>query len=54
MFVMFRVWSLLEISSNRSKLFFLKETFNLGGISCGVNKGLSISEVLLVGFIGSA
>ena len=49
-FVISKVWSLLEISSSKSVLSFLKETRSFGGISCGVNKVFSISN-FVVGFI---
>ena len=51
-FVISRFCSLLEISSNKSVLSFLKETLNFGGISCGVNKGFSISN-FVVDLMGS-
>ena len=54
-FVISKVWSLLEISSSKSVLSFLKETLlketrSFEGISCGVNKVFSISN-FVVGFI---
>ena len=51
-FVMSKVWSFLEISSNKSILSFLKETRNFGGIYCGVNRGFLISN-FMVGLMGS-
>ena len=49
---MSKVWSFLEISSNKSILSFLKETRNFGGIYCGVNRGFLISN-FMVGLMGS-